>query len=98
VDPADSDHILLGPADNVDAGARIEVSRDGGLTWIPASDGLTVPWPHHMVERFVPAGGNLLAVLSNGELLTAQIGRWAWRPALPLTADEHVRAATVISD
>ena len=67
-------------------------------TWLPASDGLSVPWPNHMVERFVPAGADLLAVLSNGELLTAQIGRWAWRSALPLDADEHVHAATLLAD
>ncbi|MEP7358574.1 MAG: hypothetical protein ABI847_15100 [Anaerolineales bacterium] len=98
VDPADPDHILLGPADNVDSGARIEVTRDGGRTWALASDGLSVPWPNHMVERFVPAENNLLAVLSNGELLSAEIGRWAWRPALNLEAGEHVNAAALIAD
>jgi photosystem II stability/assembly factor-like uncharacterized protein len=95
VDPADSEHILLGPADNVERNGRIEASRDGGRTWSPASGGLDVPWPHNMVERFVPDGENLLAVLNNGELLRAQIARWAWQPLLPEAG--HVHAVSVLS-
>jgi len=83
VDPADSEHILLGPADNVEVNGRIEETRDGGHTWRPASGELAVPWPDNMVERFVPDGGNLLAVMNNGELLGAQVGRWDWARLLP---------------
>jgi hypothetical protein len=35
-----------------------------------------------MVERFVEIGDELLAVLSNGELLAAPIGSLAWRRIL----------------
>ena len=94
VDPADANHILLGPADNVERNGRIEESRDGGSTWQAASGGLPVPWPSHMVERFVPDGDDLLAVLSNGELLNARIGAWDWRQMLPEAG--HVLGATVM--
>ena len=33
VDPADAAHIVLGPADGVSRGGRIEESRDGGQSW-----------------------------------------------------------------
>jgi photosystem II stability/assembly factor-like uncharacterized protein len=82
VDPNDPEHILLGPADGVDSDGRIEVSRDGGHAWQAASGGLDVPWPDHMVERFVPAGPELLAVLSSGELLASRPGEWSWQPLL----------------
>jgi hypothetical protein len=36
-----------------------------------------------MVERFAPAGSELLAVLSNGELLSAPLESMAWRRILP---------------
>ena len=85
VDPADSEHILLGPADNVEHNGRIEESHDGGHSWQPAAGGLDVPWTDNMVERFVPDEDNLLAVLSNGELLSARRadGGWVWRQMLP---------------
>jgi photosystem II stability/assembly factor-like uncharacterized protein len=83
VDPADPEHILLGPADGVGSRGRIEVSRDGGRSWQPASAGLEVPWPRDMVERFAPLGQSLLAVLDRGGLLLSPIGRWHWRPLLP---------------
>jgi photosystem II stability/assembly factor-like uncharacterized protein len=91
VDPADADHIVLGPADGVDRNGRIEQSRDGGKTWQPASQGLQVPWRAHMVERFVQVDGDLLAVLSNGELLAAPIATLAWKPILAEVPD--VKAA-----
>jgi hypothetical protein len=34
-----------------------------------------------MVERFLQAGDELVAVLSNGELVAAPLARLAWRPA-----------------
>ena len=82
-DPADAAHILLGPADHVETGGRIEESRDGGANWRPASSGLSVHWSSHMVERFVPLGADLAAVLSNGELLLASLDNLEWRPILP---------------
>jgi hypothetical protein len=83
VDPADSDHLVLGPADGVSENGRIEESRDGGKTWKPASAGLTVPWPDYMVERFAQVGDRLFAVLSNGGLLAAPLATLQWQRILP---------------
>jgi photosystem II stability/assembly factor-like uncharacterized protein len=82
-DPADTRHIILGPASGVDRNGRIEESRDGGATWQPASHGLATPWRDHMVERFVQAGAALLAVLSNGELWSSPLAALSWQPLLP---------------
>lgn len=93
VDPADPDHLILGPADNVDANGRIEQSRDGGLTWQAASMGLKVPWRRHMVERFTQVGEGLLAVLSNGQVLCTDLAHREWRPILADVPD--IRAVAV---
>ncbi|MGH2621882.1 MAG: WD40/YVTN/BNR-like repeat-containing protein, partial [Anaerolineales bacterium] len=93
VDPADPDHLMLGPADDVDANGRIEQTRDGGLTWEVASVGLKVPWRRHMVERFTQVRGGLLAVLSNGDVLFADSDSLEWRPILEDVPD--VRAIAV---
>ncbi len=69
IDPEDPEHIVLGPADGVSRNGRIEESVDGGRFWGDASQGLDTPWRDHMVERFLQVDGELLAVLSNGELL-----------------------------
>jgi hypothetical protein len=82
-DPADPNHLLLGPADSVDSNGRIEETVDGGRTWRLASTGLQVPWPRHMVERFVQVGSELLAALSNGHLLAAPLETLTWRRILP---------------
>lgn len=82
MDPEDSDHIILGPADGVDSNGRIEESKDNGETWHVASDGLEVPWSDHMVERFTQLGKDLLAVLSNGRLIAAPLETVAWRRIL----------------
>ncbi|OGO41645.1 MAG: hypothetical protein A2W36_03085 [Chloroflexi bacterium RBG_16_58_14] len=79
VNPTDPDHLILGPADYVDRNGRIEESLDGGQSWRPASPELSVPWPRHMVERFFQAGDELLAVLSNGDLLVTPLAALAWR-------------------
>ncbi len=92
-DPADPDHIILGPADDVDANGRIEQSRDGGRTWHAASIGLKVPWRRHMVERFTQVEGGLLAGLSNGDLLFADFEGLEWSPILEEVPD--VRAIAV---
>ncbi len=83
VDPDDAQHIIFGPADGVSRNGRIEESRDGGETWQPAARGLEVPWPQHMVERFCQADGQLLAVLSNGELWATELKAIKWRQILP---------------
>ncbi|MBI3361944.1 MAG: hypothetical protein HY023_12640 [Chloroflexi bacterium] len=82
LDPNDAAHLILGPADSVDSNGRIEETRDGGRTWTRASAGLKVPWRRHMVERFAQAGDELLAVLSNGELIAAPLATLEWRRVL----------------
>jgi photosystem II stability/assembly factor-like uncharacterized protein len=79
VDSQDAAHLILGPADYVDSNGRIEESRDGGRTWTLASNGLKVPWRRHMVERFSQLGSELFAVLSNGELLCADLSTLEWQ-------------------
>jgi hypothetical protein len=84
LDPEDPEHLVLGTAEGVDYNGRIEFSHDGGRTWQlvklaqPDSQGLDVPWPRHMVERFARIGDELLAVLSNGELLAAPLATLEW--------------------
>jgi hypothetical protein len=83
VDPDDSQHIIFGPADGVSRNGRIEESRDGGQTWQSAVEGLDVPWPQHMAERFYQAEGQLLAVLSNGQLWSTRLKKVKWHHILP---------------
>jgi hypothetical protein len=93
VDPQNPDHIILGPADGVDRNGRIEETQDGGETWSMASNGLQVPWRRGMVERFFQTGDELFAVLSNGQLLGAQLSTLEWKRILP---DIHnVNAITI---
>jgi photosystem II stability/assembly factor-like uncharacterized protein len=94
LDPQDANHMILGPADGVDFNGRIELTRDGGRTWEPASGELAVPWRRHMVERFSQAGDQLLAVLSNGELLACFLDELDWRPILSQV--QGVNAAAVM--
>ncbi|MFO7918729.1 MAG: hypothetical protein R6V13_11690 [Anaerolineae bacterium] len=81
-DPDDPDHLIFGPADGVDENGRIERTTDGGETWEDASEGLDVPWPDHMVERFEQVGDNLIAVLSNGRLIATSLETLVWQPIL----------------
>jgi photosystem II stability/assembly factor-like uncharacterized protein len=83
VDPGDADHLVFGPAAGVDSNGRIEETTDGGATWEDASRGLDVPWPNHMVSRLEQVGDELMAVLSNGDLIAAPLEALAWRRALP---------------
>lgn len=83
VDPDDSDHIVLGPADYVDTNGRIEESSDGGQSWSLASNGLKVPWRRGMVERFFQADNELFAVLSNGQLFRTILPALEWQRVLP---------------
>jgi photosystem II stability/assembly factor-like uncharacterized protein len=82
-DPAEASHLILGPADSVDRNGRIERTFDGGATWKKASEGLNAPWSGHMVERLLRVDQELLAVLSNGELLAAPLMTLQWRHILP---------------
>jgi photosystem II stability/assembly factor-like uncharacterized protein len=82
VDNLDSTHFILGPADSVDHGGRIEESLDGGRTWRLASKGLEVPWKTSMVERFSQVDDYLLAVLSNGKLIAAHLLTLDWQSIL----------------
>jgi len=94
VDPNDSEHLILGPADGVDRNGRIEESQDGGESWSMESDGLKVPWRRGMVERFYQLEDALFAVLSNGQLLETPLSPFKWNRVL---ADvPHVNAITTI--
>lgn len=92
VDPQDSEHMILGPADGVDRNGRIEESRDGGQSWSPASNGLQVPWRRGMVERFFQAGEELFAVLSHGALLRTSLSNLEWTRVLPDITDVNAVA------
>ena len=93
LDPSDPAHLILGPADGVDRNGRIEETHNGGQTWRLASTGLLVPWRHRMVERFFQVNGDLLAVLSNGELIAAPLATLEWRSVLPAVTDVAAVAA-----
>jgi hypothetical protein len=92
IDSNDPNHILLGPADNVEKNGRIEETSNRGVTWKQASSGLNVPWPRYMVERFFQVETELLAVLSNGQLLCSPLARLAWR--VILSEAKEVNAVT----
>ncbi len=83
VDPADADHMILGPADGVDRNGRIEETHDGGKTWIKVHSNLSAPWHHYMVERFTQVGTDLLAVLSNGQVISTALDNFDWHRILP---------------
>jgi photosystem II stability/assembly factor-like uncharacterized protein len=78
VDPDDPLHIISGPADGVSRNGRIEKTTDGGKTWHIYSEGIRSPWARHMVERFFGKGGNLYAILSNGEIWLKQSNQNNW--------------------
>lgn len=94
VDPQNSDHMILGPADGVDRNGRIEETKDGGQNWSMASNGLQVPWRRGMVERFFQAEAELFAVLSNGQLLSTTLSTFEWKRILP--GIDNVNAITGI--
>ena len=92
-DPADPAHLILGPADYVDSNGRIEERHNSGHTWRMASGGLKVPWRRHMVERFMQIDSDLFAVLSNGELLCAELSTLEWKRILPDAKDVNAVTA-----
>jgi len=84
VDPNDPQHLVLGPADSVARkNGRIECSHDGGEGWQSASEGLDLPWPDRMVERFAQIGDQLFAVTSDGRLYSAGCDTLHWNRVLP---------------
>lgn len=85
VDPTDPDHILLGPADGVSRVGRIEETRDGGRTWIPASQGLATPWHDQMVRRFYASEESIVALVNREPPLIAPKSTLRWR-RLPFEA------------
>jgi len=78
-DADDRGHLILGPADGVDSYGRIEETTDGGETWHDASEGLNSPWSHRMVDRFVQVDDELMAVLSDGQVMAAPLDTLNWR-------------------
>jgi hypothetical protein len=83
LDPEDDRHLIMGPADGVDRGGRIEESTDGGESWSLAMGNLDAKWQETMVDRFVAAGDELYAVLSDGRLLVAPVDSFSWQHLLP---------------
>lgn len=93
VDPADPNHIVLGPADSVaHKNGRIEETRDRGRTWQPATDGLDLAWPDRMAERFLDTGDALLMVTSDGRLYEGTLPDLWWRQVLPTVPGIHAVA------
>jgi len=94
VPPARPDLVLAGPAKQVGAQGRIEVSSDGGDNWRPAANGIDTPMPD-MVELFVPApDGSIWAIRSGGGLIRAEPGEWQWNSVLPDGANLKVESVT----
>ena len=91
-DPVDPEHIVFGPADDVDANGRLETTHDGGRTWqraaLPES-----PWRDYMVERLAQVDDELVAVLSNGLVLAAPLTAFEWRRILPTVTNAAAVAA-----
>ena len=80
IDPDDPDHQILGPAESVaHKHGRIDESHDGGKTWSDASEGLDLPWPDRMVERFAQADDHLFAVTSDGRAYGTPLCHISWQ-------------------
>lgn len=82
LNPDDPQTIWIGPAGGIGRDGRMEASNDGGQTWVSASQGVDVPWPDAMVERFQQVGVDMAAVLSNGQMLYSHIAGPQWRRVL----------------
>lgn len=84
VDPEDAEHVILGPANSVSSKhGRIEETRDGGQSWTQASEGLDLPWPDTMVERFQQVDGSLFAVTNEGGVYCTALPEVQWERVLP---------------
>jgi hypothetical protein len=82
LDPRDPGRLVLGPGDAVSVNGQVEVSCDHAYTWAVAADGLATPWRRAVVERFVQAGDELCAVVSDGRLFAAPHATLRWRQVL----------------
>ena len=92
VPPARPELLLAGPSKRVGENGRIEVSADGGETWIPASGGIETPMTD-MVEEFLSGPtGTIWAICSGGRLMVADADEWSWISALPEGSDIKVRS------
>ena len=87
-------HLVLGTADAPDRNGQVEETINNGDSWALAMDGLPPALPQHMVEQFLEVDGNLLAILSNGELLSSAVEPLAWRTVLAAVHD--VQAASLV--
>jgi len=84
VDPRDADHLVLSPADSVARKyGRIEETWDGGRRWKPASDGLQLPWPDTMIERFFQIDAQLFAITNDGAAYVSPLQPLRWEQILP---------------
>ncbi len=93
IDPADPRHIILSPADSVARkNGRIEETWDGGASWSPVSDGLELPWPDTMIERFIELDGELFAITNHGHAYVSSLDAPHWQRVLPEV--EGIRALT----
>jgi photosystem II stability/assembly factor-like uncharacterized protein len=98
IPPSRPDLVLSGPALEVGAQGRIEVSADGGDTWQPAGEGIENPM-EDMVELFVPApDDSIWAICSSGRLFRAEPGEWQWQPALPDGVAIEVKSVAFLAD
>ena len=95
IDPADYQHLIIGPADAVAINGQIEESHDAGWSWHTLSVGLPAPWRRAVVERLTPVGAELFAVVSNGQLFAAPVETLHWRRVLSDLADVAANAAWV---
>ncbi|HET9221228.1 MAG TPA: hypothetical protein VFO07_01930, partial [Roseiflexaceae bacterium] len=82
IDPADHQHLIVGPADGVEINGQIEESNDAGWSWHAIPAGLPVPWRRAVVERLTQVGAELFAVVSNGHVFAAPIETLEWRRIL----------------
>ena len=98
VPPTRPDLLLAGPAERVGGAGRIEVSHDGGDTWLPAGGGIESPM-EDMVEEFLPApDGSIAAICSQGRLYRAEPGDWQWESVLPAGSSVEVRSVAFLPD
>lgn len=98
VPPARPDLLLAGPAKEVGARGRIEVSADQGESWQPAGDGIENPM-QDMVELFRAApDGAIWAICSGGRLFRAAPDEWRWRSLLPPDANLAVESVAFMPE
>jgi photosystem II stability/assembly factor-like uncharacterized protein len=87
LDPADADHLLIGPADGPSGrNGRILQSFDGGQSW---SEPLAA-WEQNMPERLTAVNDQLFAVMAGGQLLAASPDHHDWLPILTETPGINV--------